>query len=381
VGWNTWNDFKYAYNQSVIETVAEGLVSTGLSDAGYKYLVLDAGWQSLQRDSNNRQQANQTKFPDGIAALVDKIHKLGLKAGIYRRVMNGRSDAGIYDCGFYPGSYGYEELDAGTYASWGIDYLKYDNCGSFHGGILSPYDRFATMANALASSGREIFYSLCQWGQEFPWFWADQISESYRMSGDIHAEFLDNNKGVCETAYCLNTGYAGVSVLTMIRKMREISLFQAPGSWADMDMLEIGLANMTVHEEQTHMSFWSALKSPLIIGAAIDKLSNSSLEILRNREIIALNQDDLGVAVSYQPKISKEGSLQVWAGPLSRNRHVLLVFNEGASTTNFTMSWNSVKELNGRSYSVRDVWDAKNLGKMTDKMTLGSISTHQTKVL
>lgn len=146
-------------------------------------------------------------------------------------------------------------------------------------------------------------------------------------------------------------------------------------------MLEIGLANMTVHEEQTHMSFWSALKSPLIIGAAIEKLSNSSLDILRNREIIALNQDDMGVAVSFQSEISKEGSLQVWAGPLSRNRHVMLVFNEGASTTNFTTSWSSVKGLNGRSYSVRDVWEAKNLGKMTDKITLGSISTHQTKVL
>lgn len=141
------------------------------------------------------------------------------------------SDAGIYDCGFYPGSYGYEELDAQTYANWGFDYLKYDNCGGFHAGTISPQERFAIMKSALLNSGREILYSICQWGQEFPWFWADQISESYRMSGDIYSSFSVDRAGVCKTAYCLNTGYAGCSVLTIINKMREISGFQAPGSW------------------------------------------------------------------------------------------------------------------------------------------------------
>ena len=150
---------------------------------------------------------------------------------IYTTFANPPSDAGIYDCGFYPGSYGYEELDAGTYASWGIDYLKYDNCGGFQANTLSPQERFTIMGNALKNTGREIFYSLCQWGNQFPWFWADQFSDSYRMSGDITSSFASDNSGVCKTAYCLNTGYAGVSVLTMIRKMRELSGFQAPGSW------------------------------------------------------------------------------------------------------------------------------------------------------
>jgi hypothetical protein len=141
------------------------------------------------------------------------------------------SDAGIYDCGFFPGSYGSEELDADTYASWSIDYLKYDNCGGFQANTLSVQDRFKLMGYALKNSGRDIFYSLCQWGHQFPWFWADQFSDSYRMSGDIMASFATDNSGVCKTAYCLNTGYAGVSVLTMIRKMRELSGFQTPGSW------------------------------------------------------------------------------------------------------------------------------------------------------
>jgi alpha-galactosidase len=141
------------------------------------------------------------------------------------------SDAGIYDCGFYPGSHGYEELDASLYAQWEVDYLKYDNCGGFQMNTLSVQERFLRMSYALKNSGREIFYSLCEWGHQFPWLWADQFSESYRMSGDIHSAYRADKSGVCTTAYCLNTGYAGVSVLTMIRKMRELSPFQKPGAW------------------------------------------------------------------------------------------------------------------------------------------------------
>lgn len=201
---------------------------------------MDDGWQAWTRDTSGRQQANATTFPTGIPSLSKYVHKLGLKLGIYRYVrlktdiqfpLNSGSDAGIYDCGFYPGSYGYEELDAQTYADWGVDYLKYDNCGGFHANTESAQERFSIMGNALKNTGHEIFYSLCQWGNQFPWFWADQISDSYRISGDIYSSFRVDKSGVCRTAYCLNTGYAGVSVLTIIRKMREISTFQGQGSW------------------------------------------------------------------------------------------------------------------------------------------------------
>jgi alpha-galactosidase len=142
-------------------------------------------------------------------------------------------------CSFKPGSYGYEEMDAETFASWGIDYLKYDNCGGFHASTLSPPERFWRMSSALKSTGREIFFSLCQWGNQFSWLWADQFSESYRISGDIRASFASDSTGVCTTAYCLNTGYAGVSVLTMIRKMRELSYFQKPGAWGKTPFSQI----------------------------------------------------------------------------------------------------------------------------------------------
>ncbi|GME24913.1 hypothetical protein V500_04511 [Neofusicoccum parvum] len=293
MGWNSWNTFKMDFDQSTIEDMADLLVSTGLRDAGYTVLTMDGGWQALERASDGRQQANATKLPGGVKVVADYVHSRGLQLGIY-------SDAGIYDCGFSPGSWGSEELDAATYAEWTVDYLKYDNCGGFAANVESPQVRFSVMRDALLNSGRDIFYSLCQWGHQFPWYWADQIGQSYRMSGDITAVFGDSGKDcACKTAYCLNTGYAGCSVLTIIRKMREISAFQKPGSWADMDMLEIGNGNMTLHEQQTHQSFWAALKSPLIIGADLRSLPEESLEVLKNSEIIKISQDSLGTAVNY----------------------------------------------------------------------------------
>ncbi|KAF6830659.1 alpha-galactosidase, partial [Colletotrichum musicola] len=205
MGWNSWNTFKANINQSIIESTATALVDKGLLKAGYNYLIMDEGWQAMKRAPDGRQD-----------------------------------DSGIFTCGFAPGSWGYEELDAQTYAGWGVDYLKYDNCGGFHAGTHTQQERFGTMSSALRAAGRDIFYSLCQWGHQFPWYWADQVGAgSYRMSGDIHALFSQDKAGVCQTAYCLNTGYAGVSVVTMIRKMREISPFQGGGNaaWADMDML------------------------------------------------------------------------------------------------------------------------------------------------
>ncbi|KAI8275623.1 hypothetical protein K4K60_008536 [Colletotrichum sp. SAR11_57] len=317
MGWNSWNTFKANINQSIIETTAKALVDTGLAAAGYKYLIMDEGWQADERATDGRQEFNSTRFPSGGSALVNHIHDMGLKVGIY-------SDSGIFTCGFAPGSWGYEDLDAKTYADWGIDYLKYDNCGGFHAGTHTQQERFQTMSNALRNTGRDIFYSLCQWGHQFPWYWADQVGAgSYRMSGDIHASFAQDKAGVCPTAYCLNTGYAGVSVLTMIRKMREISPFQEKGrmSWADMDMLEVGVGNvMSEVEEQTHFSFWAGLKSPLIIGADVTKIREQSLKVLLNRDIIAISQDQRGEAVKYLPELSTEGKVQVWAGPVDTGK-------------------------------------------------------------
>ncbi|KAF6807829.1 alpha-galactosidase [Colletotrichum sojae] len=382
MGWNSWNTFKANINQSIIESTATALVERGLLKAGYNYLIMDEGWQAMKRVPDGRQEFNTTRFPDGGAAFVDHIHDLGFKVGLY-------SDSGIFTCGFAPGSWGYEELDAQTYAGWGVDYLKYDNCGGFHAGTHTQQERFGTMSSALRAAGRDIFYSLCQWGHQFPWYWADQVGAgSYRMSGDIHAQFSQDKAGVCQTAHCLNTGYAGVSVLTMIRKMREISPFQGGGNaaWADMDMLEIGVGGaMSEVEEQTHFSFWAALKSPLIIGADVSRIRESSLRVLLNKEVIAISQDERGEAVRYLPELSTEEKVQVWAGPVQTgpHRHVVLALNYGAEVTDIEVPWGGVgleEECPG-GVKVRDVWAAEDLGAVEDKIVLKDVQVGQTNVL
>lgn len=181
-----WNTFNGNRDQSVIDSTAELLVSTGLRDAGYQYLIVDDGWQNSSRAADGRQQANTTRFPDGMLALGERLHGLGLKYGIYstagsvlhslviRRLADWSFPPSILGCGpSSPGSWGYEDLDAQTYADWKVDYLKYDNCGTFQGGTVSPAQRLSLMRDALRNTGRDIFFSLYEWGHQFPWFWAD----------------------------------------------------------------------------------------------------------------------------------------------------------------------------------------------------------------
>lgn len=178
------------------------------------------------------------------------------------------------------------------------------------------------------------------------------------MAGDITASFVNETGCGCKTAYCLNTGYAGCSVVSIIRKMREISQYQTPGHWADMDMLEIGNGNMTLAMQQTHFAFWSALKSPLIIGADLSKLVNDSISVLTNRDIIALNQDPLGVAVNYIESASEEGSIQIWAGPV-RGGNVVLVFNEKSYPQTATVSFDQLNLNISGNINAKELWSGK----------------------
>jgi alpha-galactosidase len=183
------------------------------------------------------------------------------------------------------------------------------------------------------------------------------------MAGDITTLFINETGCACKTAYCLNTGYAGCSVVTLMRKMREISQYQSPGHFADMDMLEIGNANMTVYQQQTHFTFWSALKSPLIIGANLSKLSNNSISVLTNREIISLNQDPLGQAVNYIGSASIEGSVQVWAGNLQTG-HVVLVFNEKSYEQNVSVEVDNLGFQSTGHGGMKELWSGKQYGNI-----------------
>ena len=264
MGWNSWNKFGCNINEKLIRDTIDALVNTGLADAGYKYVNLDDCWQ-VSRDSNGRIVVDQNAFPSGMKALADYAHSKGLLFGVY-------SDAGFKTCAGRPGSLGYEEIDAQTYAEWGVDYLKYDNC--FTDGS-APEKRYPVMRDALLKQNRPIFYSMCEWGVNDPAKWAAPVGNSWRTTGDI-----------------FNSWTSMINIIDINDKWYE---YAGPGGWNDPDMLEVGNGGMNVEEEKIHFGLWCLSKAPLLIGCDITKMSKETFEILTNPEVIAINQDKLGI--------------------------------------------------------------------------------------
>ncbi|UJR12125.1 hypothetical protein I4U23_016302 [Adineta vaga] len=264
MGWNSWNHFPCNINENLIRQVTDSIISTGLAAVGYEYVNLDDCWQ-ISRDAQGIIQADPNGFPSGIPALVDYVHSKKLKLGLY-------SDAGFATCDNRPGSLHYEVKDANTYASWNIDYLKYDNCNS--DGTM-PIERYPTMRDALNATGRPIFYSLCEWGIDEPALWASDVGNSWRTTEDIQNYWL--------------------SMLNNIDINNEYANKAGPGGWNDPDMLQIGNNGMTDGEYMTHFGLWSISKAPLLIGCDVRNMSSTTLSILSNPEVIAVNQDPLGV--------------------------------------------------------------------------------------
>ncbi|KAL8111023.1 hypothetical protein AgCh_026691 [Apium graveolens] len=231
MGWNSWNHFQCNINEQMIRETADAMVSTGLAAAGYKYVNLDDCWAELNRDSHGNMVPRRSTFPSGIKALADYVHSKGLKLGIY-------SDAGVRTCSnTMPGSLGHEEQDAKTFASWGIDYLKYDNC--FNNNVTARH-RYPVMSKALLNSGRPIFFSLCEWGQENVATWGPGIANSWRTTGDI----VDNWN----------------SMTTLADQNDQWASYAGPGGWNDPDMLEVGNGGMSVEEYRSHFSIWALAK-------------------------------------------------------------------------------------------------------------------------
>jgi alpha-galactosidase len=236
----------------------------GLDKVGYRYVNIDDCWQLPGRDANNHVIVDATKFPNGMKSLGDYLHKLGLKFGIY-------SSAGTMTCQQRAGSLTYEQTDAADYASWGVDYLKYDNC--YNLGLPGPA-RYNAMRDALNRTGRPIYYSLCSWGTDEVWKWGNNTGNSWRTTNDIN----DSWKSIVSN-YRINDQHPESA---------------GPGQWNDPDMLEIGNGGLTNAEERSHFALWAFAKSPLIIGCDLNKVSSSSLAILRNKWLIGVNQDPLG---------------------------------------------------------------------------------------
>jgi alpha-galactosidase len=293
MGWNSWNKFACNVNEQTVRDSADAMVASGMRDAGYQYVVIDDCWHG-PRDANGFISADRQKFPSGIKALADYVHSKGLKFGIY-------SDAGRLTCGGRPGSQGHEYQDALTYARWGVDYLKYDWCST---GDRNAQEAYALMADALRQSGRDIVFSICEWGTAKPWLWAQNIGNLWRTTGDISDDF-----GTKKKAHDWEH-----PMLQLLDWNEPLWPFAGPGHWNDADMLEVGNGGMTPVEYRSHFSLWAMMASPLMAGNDIAHMDDATKLILLNKEVIAIDQDKLGV---QGHRVVKDGDKEVWVKPLS----------------------------------------------------------------
>jgi alpha-galactosidase len=367
MGFNTWNTFGTKINEGMLKEMVDSYVSSGMRDAGYQYFVLDDGWMAMERDQNGSLIADPVKFPHGMKAFADYVHSKGLKFGIY-------NCAGDKTCAGYPGTRGHEYEDARLYASWGVDYFKYDWCNT---DSMNAREAYITMSLALKASRRPIVFSLCEWGTHEPWLWAGGIGELYRTTGDITANFAkDKNMGDW-TATC---------VLHILDLQKPIRKYNGPNHWNDPDMMEVG-NGMTNIEDKSHFSLWCMLSAPLNAGNDLRKMSTQTRDILINKELIALDQDPLGKS-AFQ--IMLPDSLEVWVKPLKNDELALCFLNRTDETRKLNMEWKDLQitdELSGlnvnfgkQTYSLRDLWLKKDIGTTTKKFEQ-NIASHDVIVL
>jgi alpha-galactosidase len=341
MGWNSWNKFGCDVSETLIKGAADALVASGMKDAGYQYVVIDDCWQ-VSRDASGKIVVDEKRFPSGMKALADYVHSKGLKFGIY-------SDAGTQTCAGRPGTKGHDEIDARTYAEWGVDYLKFDWC---HTEGQDTRDAYGRMSRALRATGRPIVFSLCEWGSTKPWLWAQGIGQLWRATGDIQD--------------CWDCGkeWGGMGVTHIIDILADLYPYAGPGHWNDPDMLEVGNGGLNQAENRAHFSFWCLLAAPLMAGNDLQGMKPEIKEILTNPEVIAVDQDPLGM---QGRKVWDNGPQEVWFKPLSDGSKAVILFNRGNETGPITVRWEDIGLFPGGSATVRDLWAKKDLGAFTGK--------------
>ncbi len=355
MGWNSWNKFACNVSEDMIKGMADAMVQSGMKDAGYVYVNIDDCWQ-VSRDANANIVADPQRFPHGMKALGDYIHSLGLKFGVY-------SDAGSKTCAGRPGGLGHEYQDALTYASWGVDYLKYDWCNTTTQDAKASY---ANMRAALDATGRPIVLSICEWGKAKPWLWGKEVGGNlWRTTDDIQDRWGLQQKW--PDGNCCSNG-----VMSIIDQQVELHSYAGPGHWNDPDMLEVGNGGMTDVEYRAHFSLWAILAAPLIAGNDLRNMRPEIHDILTNKEVIAVDQDALG---REGERVAKNGDLEVWAKQLQDGSHAVILLNRSDKGQQVTVTWDQLGFAAGSSASVRDLWVHKDLGKFTGKFT-AAVASH-----
>jgi alpha-galactosidase len=348
MGWNSWNVWAGAVDAEKVRAAADWMVKSGLAAHGWQYINVDDCWEG-ERDASGTLSGNE-KFGD-MKALGDYIHAKGLKFGVY-------SSPGPKTCGGFEGSYGHEEQDAHAWASWGVDYIKYDWCS--YGRIAKDNSLeelqkpYRVMREALDKCGRDIVFSLCQYGMGSVWEWgADVGGNCWRTTGDIYDAWGSMSSiGFGQDGHEKHAG---------------------PGHWNDPDMLVVGKVgwgpnlhptNLTPHEQMTHITLWCLLSSPLLLGCDLSELDQFTLDLLTNGEVLDVNQDPLGKPAGRR---GQDGLLEVWARPLWDGTMAVGLFNRGPMRAKVTANWTELR-LRGRQ-RVRDLWQRKDLGTFDGSFT------------
>lgn len=348
MGWNSWNTFGCRIDEALIRHMADVMVESGMRDAGYRYVNIDDCWQG-ERDDNGFIQPDSARFPSGIKALADYVHGKGLKLGIY-------SDAGDKTCAGYPGSQGHEYQDAKQYARWGVDYLKYDWCNTEG---RNPLEAYRTMGKALLAAGRPIVLSICEWGDGEPWKWAQPVGHLWRTTGDI------TNCWDCVVGH---GNWNSFGIMRILDQQEDLRGYAGPHGWNDPDMMEVGnLAS--VGENRAHFAMWAMLAAPLIAGNDLRAMSKDTRSILINPEVIAVDQDTLGIlGFAYR----REPGLEVWFRPLADGDWAMALLNRGDVTREVRFDWTQeyvedaqthhTLDLEHERYVLRDLFAARSAG-------------------
>lgn len=337
MGWNSWNTFGTNIDENLIKETVEAMIKNGMRDAGYKYIVLDDGWEAKERDKNGQIIPDPKRFPSGMKALGDYIHSKGFKFGIH-------NDAGTKTCAGYPGGRGHEYEDARTYASWGVDYIKYDWCNT---GKANAEETYKTMGAALKATGRPIVFSICEWGGNKPWLWAQDIGHLWRTTGDI----IDCYN--CQAVYSLGWKH-------ILDEQVGLEKYAGPGHWNDPDMLEVGNEGLTLAESRSHFTLWCMLAAPLMAGNDVRNMSEEIRNILTNKEVIAIDQDPLG---KQGYRMMDHPGKEIWVKELSNGTWAVCFHNTEEKPLKVRITWDHLWILQGKNskYKVRDIWNKKDL--------------------
>ena len=340
MGWNSWNTFGRDINEQLILDMARKISETGLQSAGYNYIVIDDCWSLKQRDKNGRLQPDPEKFPNGMKAVADALHEMGFKFGMY-------GCAGTLTCDGYPGSFDHEYIDAATFAEWGVDFLKYDYC--FHSNLIHGRYLYRRMGLALKNCGRDILFSACTWGNDDTAKWIRETGANmWRSTPDVFDTWE--------------------SVKKIIDAQSNILPYGGAGCFNDMDMMvvgmrgkgNVGLEGLNDDQYLLHFSVWALLGSPLFIGCDLREIDDATLNSLKNKEVIAINQDaGCRQVMELHPLWAPQ--IKAYARYLENGDIAVGFFNlsEKEQLLRYEFEELGVQESTGKTLMLHDVWSGE----------------------